>query len=427
MNRSRDYQSKRVSAEEAIQKIKSGDRVIIPICCGLPQTLMEALILRKDLSNVEIVGGLQLDYPFLEERLEKSFSYRTWQCTPRIRHHMKKGTVKYMPIRQGDVPSLFSKKGIWPIDVALIQVNPMDSQGFFSLGVSISHSLPTGLEASTVIAEVNEQMPRVGGQSLIHLSNIDWIVESSRPLLEYSQSAIIGPMETAIGSFVSELIEDGSTLQVGIGSIPESILQHLKNKKFLKFFGMGVDGIVDLIHSEAITTSEKPSIIVTEVLGTKKIFNFIDRNPLVEGRPTPEVINSRVIAQIPKFVSILGTLEIDLTGQINSETVEGEQYSAIGGSFDFLQGALFSPGGKSIVALTSTIQDKRISRIKDQLPIGSAVTIPRHCVQFVVTEQGIADLRGKSLSERAKALISIAHPDFRGVLEESFSKRFGRF
>lgn len=423
MNSNRDYGSKRVSAEEAVGKIKSGNRVIVPIGCGLPQTLMEALISRKDLSQVEIVGGLQVDYPFLREGLERSFSYRTWQCTSRIRHLLKKGTVQYMPIRQGNVPHLFSRKGIWPVDVALIQVSPMDSRGFFSLGVSISHSLPTAHEASIVIAEVNDQMPRVRGESSIHLSNIDWLVESSRPLIEYAQPTTISQAEKVIGGYVAELIENGSTIQVGIGSIPESILQCLRGKKSLNFFGMGIDGIVDLIESGAIDTSKKPSIIVTEVLGTRKVFDFIDNNELVEGRPASRVINSKVIAEIDSFVSILGALEIDLTGQVNSETIEGEQFSAIGGSFDFLQGALFSPGGKSIIAFTSTTRDGRISRIKNRLPMGSAVTIPRHCVQLVVTEQGVADLRGKSLAERAEALISIAHPGFRDKLRESLERQ----
>lgn len=410
---------KRVTAQKAIQAIRPGDRVILPICCGLPQTLIEALIADKDrLIGVELVGGLQIEYKFLDEALKDSFTYRTWQCAPSIRHLISKGVVKYIPMRQGDVPFIFSKRGIWPIDVALVHVSPPDAKGYCSLGVSISHSLPTALEARTVIAEVNEQMPRVLGKCFLHLSQIDYLVEFSRPLLEYPPAKVSGDVDTMIGKRISELIEDGSTLQIGIGSIPEAIIKLLPEKKDLKFFGMGVDGIVDLVDRGVIGNG-LGKIVVCEVLGTKKIFNFVHDNPMVEGRPSSGTINSNLIAGIEKFVSILSAIEIDLTGQVNAETVAGKQISAIGGSFDFLQGALFSPGGKSIIALSSTTPDGRFSRIVSKLPEGSAVTTPRHCVQYVVTEYGVADLRGKTLKERAELLISIAQPNFRSELEAS--------
>jgi 4-hydroxybutyrate CoA-transferase len=411
--------AKVVNAQKAIQVVQPGDRVIIPIGCGLPQTLIEALIAEKDrLKNVEIIGGLQIEYKFLNEDLKDSFTYRTWQCAPIIRHLIDKGIVKYIPMRQGDVPFIFSKAGIWPIDVALVQVSPPDDKGYCSLGVSISHSLPTALEAKTVIAEVNDQMPRVLGNCFLHISQIDYLVESSRPLLEYPPTKVLGDVDIKIGNRISELIGDGSTLQVGIGSIPEAIIKFLKGKKNLKFFAMGVDGIVDLVDQGAIETGPG-KIVVCEVLGTKKIFDFVHNNPLVEGRPSAGTINSHLIGRIEKFVSILSAIEIDITGQVNAETVAGKQISAIGGGFDFLQGALFSSGGKSIIALTSTTPDGKLSRIVSKLPLGSAVTIPRHCVQYVVTEFGIADLRGKTLRERAQSLISVAHPKFREELEKS--------
>ena len=415
--------AKWLSAEEAISKVKSGDRLILPLCCGLPQTLMEGLIAQKDrLSNVEIVSGLQVEYPFLQEGMEESFSFRTWQCTPRIRQLLKKGTVKYIPMRQGDAPFIFSPRGIWPIDAAFIHLSPPDRNGYLSFGVSIGHSLPTALEAEVVIAEVNDQMPRVLGDSFIHISQIDYLVKSSRPLLEYPSTEKVGEVERQIGKWVAELIPDGATLQIGIGSIPDAVVQNLEGKRDLRFFAMGIDAMVDCVQrglvDRTLGLASQPKMVVTEILGTRKIFEFVHENPMVEGRPILTTINSRVVGQIEKFISILGAIEVDLTGQINAETVGGRQISAIGGSFDFLQGALFSPQGKSIMAIPSATPDGKTSRIVAQLPVGSAVTHPRHSIQYVVTEYGVADLRGKTLKERAEALTAIAHPSFREGLEK---------
>ncbi len=422
-------QSQWVLAEEAAFQIKSGDRLILPLCCGLPQTLVEALIARKDhLRKVELVSGLQIEYPFLKEGLEESFSFRTWQCAPHIRHLIKKGTVKYIPMRQGDAAWIFSGKGVWPIDVALVHLSPPDPNGYLSFGVSIGHSLPTAMEAKLVIAEVNDRMPRVFGDSCIHISQIDYLVRSSRPLLEYPSTEKIGEVERKIGKNVAELIPDGATLQIGIGSIPDAVVQSLGGKRDLRFFAMGIDAIVDCVEKGLVERTKKPAqspkIVVTEILGTKKLFDFVHENPMVEGRPIMTTINSRIVGQIEKFVSILGAIEIDLTGQVNAETVGGKQISAIGGSFDFLQGALFSPQGKSIMAITSATPDRKNSRIVPQLPAGSAVTHPRHSVQWVVTEYGVADLRGKTLRERAEALAKIAHPNFREGLEKFALENF---
>ncbi|MGB9697758.1 MAG: acetyl-CoA hydrolase/transferase family protein [Thermodesulfobacteriota bacterium] len=418
-----------VSAEEAISAVRSGNRLILPLGCGLPQTLMEALIAQKDrLRQVEIVSGLQIKYPFLQEGLEESFSFRTWQCAPAIRHLLAKGMVKYIPMRQGDVPYVFSPHGLWPIDVALIHLSPPDKHGYMSFGVSIGHSLPTALEAELVIAEVNEYMPRVCGETFIHISQIDYLVKSARPLLEYPAAEKAGEVEKKIGGYVAELIPDGATLQIGIGSIPDAVVQSLEGERDLKFFGMGIDAIVDCVEKGLVERSlekaSEPKIVVTEILGSKKIFDFVHENPLVAGRPINKIINSRLVGQIEKFISLLGAIEVDLTGQVNAETVNGRQISAIGGSFDFLQGALFSPQGKSIIALTSTTPDGKKSRIVPYLAPGSAVTHPRHCVQYIVTEYGVADLRGKSLRERAEALISIAHPIFREELIKCARENF---
>jgi 4-hydroxybutyrate CoA-transferase len=421
--------SKWVSAEEALRAVNSGDRLILPLCCGLPRTLVEELIVQRDrLRKVEIVSGLQIEYPFLQEGLEENFSFRTWQCAPRIRHLLKKGTVKYIPMRQGDAPLVFSPNGIWPIDVALVHLSPPDQNGYLSFGVSIGHSLPTALQAKRVIAEVNDQMPRVLGDAFIHISQVDSLVETSRPLLEYPSAEKMGEAEKKIGKYVADLIPDGATLQIGIGSIPDAVVQSLEGKKDLRFFAMGIDAMVDCVERGLVDKTTSPGqqrkMIVTEILGSKRLFDFVHENPLVEGRPIMTTINSRVVGQIEKFVSLLGAIEVDLTGQVNAETVGGKQISAIGGSFDFLQGALFSPQGKSIIALPSTTPDGKNSRIVSQLLPGSAVTHPRHSIRFVVTEYGVADLGGKSLRERAEALTALAHPNFREGLEKFIHENF---
>jgi len=239
-------------------------------------------------------------------------------------------------------------------------------------------------------------------------------------LLEYPAPKGIPGREKKIGEYVADLIPDGATLQIGIGSIPEAVIQNLKAKRDLRFFAMAVDGIVDLVEAGAVEPGTGPGepspVRVTEILGTKRLFDFVHENPMVEGRPIHRTIDSRVVAEIDRFHSIISAIEIDLTGQVNAETIQGRQISAIGGSFDFLLGAINSRGGKSIIAMTSTSPDGKHSRIVSRLPLGSAVTTPRHCVQYVVTEFGVADLRGKSLDERAAALIGIAHPEFRDEL-----------
>jgi 4-hydroxybutyrate CoA-transferase len=331
------YREKLRSPEEAIELIHSGMRLAIPLCCGLPQTLIAALVQQKDrLSDVELVGGLQISYPFLEEGLEDSFSYRTWQCAPPIRHLLSKGTVKYIPMRQGDAVEVFGKGGIWPVDGALIQVSPPDNDGNMSLGVSIGHALPLARQAELVIAEVNGRMPRVFGDSSIHVSQVDAMVESDRALLPYDSRGRAGKKEITIGNFVAELIPDGANLQIGIGAIPEAVLAALRDKKGIGFFGMGVDGIVDLYESGAMEPINEghqgPRVLVTETLGTEKIFRFIHENRLVEGYPIPRIINPREAGKLKRFVSIISAIEMDLFGQVNSKTVAGKQISAIGGS-----------------------------------------------------------------------------------------------
>jgi 4-hydroxybutyrate CoA-transferase len=267
-------------------------------------------------------------------------------------------------------------------------------------------------------------MPRVLGNSFIHLSQIDYVVEADRELLEYPSAGMPGDKEKAIGLYSAQLIPDGATLQIGIGAIPEAILDGLTDKRDLRFFAMGVDKIVQMAEKGLVEAGREPGIRVTEILGSRKLFDFVHDNPMVEGRTLPETINPRVTAQIPKFCSVVSAIEVDLTGQINAETVNGKQVSAVGGSFDFIQGALYSEGGCSIMAMTSTTPDEKVSRIVPRLAAGSAVTTPRHSVQYVVTEHGVAEMWGRSLRERADALIAVAHPRFRDELTKEAKSMF---
>ena len=415
-----------VDAREAIQAIKSGDRVIIPLGSGEPQTVIEAMVADKErFKNVEIVGGLMRNYKFLQSGLEESFHFRTWQCAPPIAK-MIGTTVNYMPIRQGDVPNIFAQDGPYPIDVAIVHVSPPDRHGFCSMGVSISHSLPTALSSKTVIAEVNEQMPRVLGNCFLHTSQIDFMVHSSRPLVEFPSGETVSELEETIAGYVAELIPDGATLQIGIGAIPMAVVASISRKKGIKIFGMGVDSIVDLtekgVISRNIGGAAMCPVVAGEFLGTKKLFDFIDNNPMVEGRGTIDALNAKIIGSIRDFISIQSAIEVDIYGQVNVETLRRKQFSAVGGSHDFLQGAYQAEGGKSIIAMPSTTADGKTSRISAGFATGTAVAHPRHSVDYIITEYGTAYLRGKTLEERAEAMMSIAHPDFREELREAISK-----
>ncbi|MEW5912384.1 MAG: acetyl-CoA hydrolase/transferase C-terminal domain-containing protein [Thermodesulfobacteriota bacterium] len=406
------------SPQQAMAALQVGQRVSLPLCCGLPQSLMEALVAdRERLRGLELVSGLQVAYPFLDDALEGAFTLRTWQCAPPIRKHLATGRVKYIPMRQGDAVRVFGPQGPWPVEAVMLQVSPPDSQGNCSLGVSVGHSLPLALQARLVIAEVNERMPRLLGPCSLHVSQIDYLVGSDRDLLVFPAGEAPGPKEREIGRLAAELIPDGATIQVGLGAIPEAILDSLLHKQGLKFWAMGGDKMVDLAQSGALAQDQGPAVTVTETLGSSRVFDFLHQNPQCEGRDLTEVINPRTIAAIPCFCSILSALEIDLTGQVNAETIKGQQFSAVGGSFDFLLGASFSQGGVSIIAMPSTTPGDKISRIVSQLPAGSAVTTPRHSVHYVITEYGVANLWGRSLGERARALAAIAHPAFREDLQ----------
>jgi 4-hydroxybutyrate CoA-transferase len=422
--------AKRCNAREALREaIRPGDRIFFSIASGQPQTLLQALVDDFEYyQNVEVINGYLLaEHPLAKKGLESSFRCISFQNSPSLRKDWEEGRIDFLPIRYSDVPRAFARKGPTPIDVALIQVAPPDSDGRFSLGVSTSHAYPLALEARTIVAEVNDQAPRTFGPCSFFTSEVDYLVECSAPLVPYPEIKI-GEAERRIAELVAGLITDGATLQIGIGNLPAAILQLLEGKKDLGFHsGMLSDGIVDLVEKGVITNRKKNiyqgKIVAGELIGTEKLFRFGHQNPLLEMHPAQVSHNAELIGRIDNFVAINSALEIDLTGQINAESLNGIQLSGVGGQFDFVEGAYFSRGGKSITAMTSSTGKGKVSRIVPRLPSGAAVTIPRFMTDIVVTEYGIAELRGKSFSQRAEALLAIAHPDFRKELWEALSKK----
>ncbi len=425
---------KMYNAREALrQAIKPGDRLFFSIASGQPQTLLRALA--EDFEyyrGVEVFSGYLLtEHPLAKKEFASSFRCYSFQISPPLRKPWKEGLIQFIPARISEIPYLLSRHGPFPVDVVLIQVAPADQRGKFSLGVSTSQAFPLALQARTVVAEVNENAPRTLGPSFLSASQIHYLVESTNPLIPYPEVQI-GETEKKIAEFVAELIPDEATIQMGIGNLPTAILQLLEGKRDLGIHsGMLSDAVVDLVAKGAVTNRKKSiypgKIIAGELIGTEKLFHFGHENPLLEMHGAEVSHNAQLIGQMDNFVAINSALEIDLSGQINAESINGEQVSGVGGQFDFVEGAYFSRGGISITALSSTAAQGKISRIVPHLSPQATVTVPRYMADIVVTEYGVAKLRGKSLSQRAEALISIAHPDFRDSLWEAFTaKKYGK-
>ena len=333
----------------------------------------------------------------------------------------------YTPCFFYEVPKLFSE-GLLPVDVAIIQVSPPDERGMMSFGLSNDYTSTAAKMAKVVIAEVNTNMPRVYGDNFIHLSDVNHIVEVNHPIPELPMAAI-GPVEEAIGQYCASLIQDGDTLQLGIGAIPDAALKFLGDKKDLGIHTeMFSDGVVDLYEKGVITGKKKSlypgKMISTFLMGSKKLYDFVHNNPAVELHPVDYVNHPAIIMRNENMVSINSALQVDLMGQVAAETIGLSQFSGVGGQVDYVRGAAMSRGGRSIIAMPSTASKGTRSRIVDFLEPGNAVTTSRNDVHYVITEYGIAHLKGKTLRERAKALIQIAHPDFRDQLYEAFHQRF---
>jgi acetyl-CoA hydrolase len=417
------------TAEEAVRAICSGGHVWVHAGCNNPEELVRALVGRADqLEGVTVTHLMTFgcaDYAL--PRYARSFRHRSLFTGSNVRQAVNEGRADFVPVHLSEIPRLIDS-GALPVDVALIHISPPDEHGFCSYGVGVECTKAAAERAGTVIALVNRQMPRSLGDAFIHVSRLSHVVEVDRPVLELPQAGRVGEVARAIGSHVAELIENGATLQMGIGEIPDAVLLFLKHKRDLGIHTeMFSDGVVDLFESGVVNGEAKSlhrgKIIASFVLGSKKCFDFLDNNPFVEFHPTDYVNDPFVIAQNEKMVAINSALAVDLTGQVCADSIGRDIYSGFGGQLDFIRGAARSKGGRPIIALPSTAKGGRISRIADVLAEGSGVVTTRADVHYVVTEHGIARLFGKSLSERARELIAVAHPDFRHDLETAARRR----
>lgn len=423
------YESKVVSAEEAVKHIPSNSRVVLGHAIAEPLKLVDAMVENKDqYENVEIVHMVAMgksEYTLPE--MEGHFRHNALFVGGSTREAVNTGRADYTPCFFTEVPKLF-KDGYMEVDVALVHLSQPDEEGYCSFGVSVDYSKPAAEAAKMVIAEVNEKMPYTMGDSKIHISEIDYLVETSYDLIEL-QPPRIGEIEKAIGENCAKLVENGDTLQLGIGAIPDAVLMFLKDKKDLGIHSeMFSDGVVDLVEAGVVNNTKKTlhngKMVVTFLMGTKRLYDFIDKNPAVEFYSVDYVNNPHVIMKNDNMISINSCIQVDLMGQVVSESIGHKQFSGVGGQVDYVRGASLSKGGKSIIAMPSTASKGKISRIVPLITEGSAVTTSRNDVHYVVTEYGIANLKGKTLRQRAEALIDIAHPDFRDELRNAFNDRF---
>ena len=418
-----EYKKKLQTADEALQCVRSGTRVYIQPGCAEPEALVEALMRRApELYDVEIVHMMTMGCaPYVAPEMTGHFRHNAMFIGGNVREAINDGRADYTPIYLSEIEALF-ESGAMPIDVALIEVSPPDSHGFCSFGVGVDTTLTAAKCARYVVAQVNDNMPRTYGDSFIHVSDIDAVVESSRPLCELKKPEVTG-MHVAIARNVAGLIEDGAVLQTGVGGIPDAVLPFLSDRKDLGVHSELVsEGVIPLIENGVITGARKNfkprKIIVGFALGTKRFFEFVDNNPIFEFHPTAYTNDPSLIARNDNMVAINSALQVDLTGQVCSDSIGNQFYSGIGGQVDFLRGASRSKGGKPIIAIPSTAKNGTISRIVPMLSPGAGVVTSRGLVRYVVTEHGVAYLHGKSIRERARALIQIADPKFRAELYE---------
>jgi 4-hydroxybutyrate CoA-transferase len=417
------YRKKLRTPEEALRCVQSGMRVYIQPGCAEPETLVEALIERAPfVQDVEIVHMMTMgSAPYVAREMQGHFRHNAVFIGSNVREAINEGRADYTPLYLSEIEELF-ESGAMPLDVALIEVSPPDSHGFCSFGIGVDTTLTAARLARHVVAQVNDQMPRTYGDSFIHVNKIDVIVESSRPLCALKKHEV-SDIQAAIAGNVAELIEDGACLQTGIGGIPDAVLPLLMDRRDLGVHSELVsDGVIPLIEAGVLTGARKNykprKIILGFALGTKQLFDYVDNNPIFEFHPTAYTNDPALIARNDNMIAINSALQVDLTGQVCSDSIGTYFYSGIGGQVDFLRGASRSRGGKPIIALASTAKGGTISRIVPMLTPGAGVVTSRGLIRYIVTEFGVAYLHGKSIRERAKALIEIAHPDFRDELYE---------
>ncbi|CAF3303544.1 unnamed protein product [Rotaria socialis] len=414
--------------DQALFLINSGARVFVQGCGGSPRYLNRLLANRAgDLRHVEIISLNALDDTFTNPELKDSFFVNSLFASSFVRSSIANGSGSYIPTLLSEMPRLFNEN-ILPLDAALIQVSPPDKHGYCSLGISVEVTQAAIRNAKHVFAQINRNMPRVHGDTFVHMNDIDSFVEYDEPLIELNYSEEKTQIELNIGKKVAELIEDQSTLQVGIGPIPDSILMFLNNHKDLSIATeMLSDGVIPLLEKGVITNRYKKfhpgKTTCTFILGTKKLYDFVDDNPTVLAMDASITNDPAQIRQNPRTCAITSALEIDLTGQICSDSLGTIQYSGVGGQMDFMRGAALSKYGKPIIVLPSQTS-KGVSRIVNTLKEGAGVTATRAHVHYVATEYGVVNLFGKNYQQRAKKLIEIAHPNHREALERAAYKRF---
>jgi len=415
---------KAISAEDAVKIIKSNDKVYLQAAAAVPQVLINAMTARhEELRNVQICQlHTEGEAPYANPDLQDSFHVNSFFIGKNVRHTLKAGNGSYTPVFLSELPLLF-KRNIIDLQVALIHVSIPDKHGYCSLGVSVEATLAAIDNADYVIAQVNKQMPRTHGAGIIHVSEIDSFVECDEPLPVHTMYEPTD-IENKIGNHVAGLIEDRSTLQMGIGNIPNAVLSRLTNHKDLGLHTeMFSDGVIDLILKDVINGNYKGinrgRALTTFLMGSKRLYDYVDDNPFIEMRASDYVNDVSIIKQNPKMVAINSAIEVDVTGQVCADSIGAKMYSGVGGQMDFIRGASLSENGKAIIALPS-VTNKGISRIVPSLNSGAGVVTTRSHVHYVVTEYGVANLYGKTIKQRVKALTEIAHPDFRESIERVY-------
>ncbi|HNP33969.1 MAG TPA: acetyl-CoA hydrolase/transferase C-terminal domain-containing protein [Flavobacterium sp.] len=406
--------SKYVTATEAVKVVKSNDRVYVQAAAAVPTILTKALTERAaELRNVEVCHlHTEGEAAYANPDLAESFHVNSFFIGANVRHTLAAGNGSYTPVFLSELPYLFRKK-VLAIDVAFIHVSPPDKHGYCSLGVSVEATVAAIESAKTVIAQVNPQMPRTFGDGIIHVSEIDYLVEVDTPIYGHEPSSFTKE-EEKIGEYVASLIEDRSTLQMGIGSIPNAALSKLKNHKDLGLHTeMFSDGVIDLIESDIINCNYKGTlrgrVLATFLIGSKRLYDFVNDNPFIEMKESSMVNDTARIRKNPKMIAINSAIEVDVTGQVCADSIGAKMYSGVGGQMDFIRGASLSDGGKAIIALPS-ITKKGESRIVPYLKQGAGVVTTRSHVQYIITENGIANLYGKTLKQRVDEMVKIAHP-----------------
>jgi acyl-CoA hydrolase len=421
-------ESRVMTHEQAVKMVKSGDRVIVGHGTAYPLRLVQAMCARKDeLFGVEVMHPFIVGAaPHCAPEMEGHFRHVALFIGPMARQAIQEGRADYIPVFLHQNPSLFVN-GICPIDVGMVQVTPPDDHGFCSYGVSIDVTKPGTDAAKIVLAEINPQMPRTLGDSFIHIDRINAFIPVDHPIPELPLEEVTDTLRK-IGANVASLIEDGSVIQMGIGGLPNAIVQFLAEKKDLGIHSeMLSDGVAELFEKGVVTCARKTlhrgKIVGSFAMGTQKIYKFIDNNPMVQMYPVDYTNHPFIVAQNERMVAINSAIQVSVTGQVNAESIGWKMYSGIGGQVDFFRGATMAKDGKAVIALPSTAAGGKVSRIVPNLDLGSIVTTSRYDVRYIVTEYGVADLFGVTERERARRMIAVAHPDFRPWLTEEAEKQ----